>query len=30
VFAVLQNGFPVSFTWARVAQDRFAVALASQ
>ena len=29
VFAVLQNGFPVSFTWARVAQDRFAVALAA-
>jgi hypothetical protein len=26
---VLQNGFPVSFTWARVAQDRFAVALAA-
>jgi len=29
IFAVLQNGFPVSFTWARVAQDRFAVALAA-
>jgi D-alanyl-D-alanine carboxypeptidase/D-alanyl-D-alanine-endopeptidase (penicillin-binding protein 4) len=29
VFSVLQNGFPVSFTWARVAQDRFATVLAS-
>ncbi len=29
VFAVLQNGFPVSFIWARVAQDRFAAALAA-
>ena len=29
VFAVLQNGLPVSFTWARVAQDRFATVLAA-
>jgi D-alanyl-D-alanine carboxypeptidase/D-alanyl-D-alanine-endopeptidase (penicillin-binding protein 4) len=29
-FSILQNGFPVSFTWARVAQDRFATVLASQ
>jgi serine-type D-Ala-D-Ala carboxypeptidase/endopeptidase (penicillin-binding protein 4) len=29
VFSVLQNGFPVSFTWARVAQDRFASVLAA-
>src|SRR5581483_10683624 len=29
VFSVLQNGFPVSFTWARVAQDRFAAVLAA-
>jgi D-alanyl-D-alanine carboxypeptidase/D-alanyl-D-alanine-endopeptidase (penicillin-binding protein 4) len=29
VFSVLQNGYPVSFTWARVAQDRFAAALAA-
>jgi serine-type D-Ala-D-Ala carboxypeptidase/endopeptidase (penicillin-binding protein 4) len=29
VFSVLQNGYPVSFTWARVAQDRFASALAA-
>ena len=28
VFAVLQNGSPVSTHWARVAQDRFATALA--
>jgi D-alanyl-D-alanine carboxypeptidase/D-alanyl-D-alanine-endopeptidase (penicillin-binding protein 4) len=28
-FSVLQNGYPVSFTWARVAQDRFAAALAA-
>lgn len=27
-FSVLQNGYPVSFTWARVAQDRFASVLA--
>jgi serine-type D-Ala-D-Ala carboxypeptidase/endopeptidase (penicillin-binding protein 4) len=29
-FSVLQNGNPVSFWWARVAQDRFAQVLASQ
>ena len=29
VFAVLQNGFPVSFIWARAAQDRFAAVLAA-
>ena len=29
VFSVLQNGFPVSLTWARIAQDRFAAVLAS-
>ena len=29
VFSVLQNGFPVSWTWARTAQDRFASALAA-
>jgi serine-type D-Ala-D-Ala carboxypeptidase/endopeptidase (penicillin-binding protein 4) len=29
VFSVLQNGFPVSFTWARTAQDRFASVLAA-
>lgn len=29
-FAVLQNGHPVSTTWARAAQDRFATLLASQ
>jgi D-alanyl-D-alanine carboxypeptidase/D-alanyl-D-alanine-endopeptidase (penicillin-binding protein 4) len=29
-FSVLQNGSPVSFWWARVAQDRFAQVLASQ
>jgi len=29
-FAVLQNGNPVSYWWARVAQDRFAQVLASQ
>jgi D-alanyl-D-alanine carboxypeptidase/D-alanyl-D-alanine-endopeptidase (penicillin-binding protein 4) len=29
VFSVLQNGFPVSWTWARVAQDRFATVLAA-
>jgi D-alanyl-D-alanine carboxypeptidase/D-alanyl-D-alanine-endopeptidase (penicillin-binding protein 4) len=28
VFAVVQNGFPVSTFWARTAQDRFAQALA--
>lgn len=30
VFAVLQNGHPLSYWWARVAQDRFAVVLAAQ
>ena len=30
VFSVLQNGYPVAWTWARVAQDRFAAVLASQ
>ena len=30
VFAVLNNGHPVSSWWARVAQDRFATVLASQ
>ena len=29
VFAVLQNGSPVSTHWARIAQDRFAAALAA-
>jgi len=29
VFSILQNGFPVSWTWARIAQDRFATALAA-
>jgi D-alanyl-D-alanine carboxypeptidase/D-alanyl-D-alanine-endopeptidase (penicillin-binding protein 4) len=29
-FAVLQNGFPLSYWWARVAQDRFAQVLAAQ
>jgi D-alanyl-D-alanine carboxypeptidase len=29
-FAVLQNGHPISTWWARKAQDRFAIALASQ
>jgi PBP4 family serine-type D-alanyl-D-alanine carboxypeptidase len=28
-FAVLQNGDPISTTWARAAQDRFATALAA-
>jgi D-alanyl-D-alanine carboxypeptidase len=28
-FSILQNGYPVSFTWARVAQDRFAAVLAA-
>jgi D-alanyl-D-alanine carboxypeptidase len=28
VFSILQNGSPVSWTWARTAQDRFATALA--
>ena len=30
VFAVLHNGHPLSYWWARVAQDRFATVLASQ
>jgi D-alanyl-D-alanine carboxypeptidase/D-alanyl-D-alanine-endopeptidase (penicillin-binding protein 4) len=30
VFAVLQNGHPLSYWWARVAQDRFAQVLAAQ
>ncbi len=29
VFSILQNGWPVSWTWARVAQDRFAAVLAA-
>ena len=29
VFSILQNGFPVSWTWARRAQDQFAAVLAS-
>ncbi len=29
VFAILQNGRPLSYWWARVAQDRFATILAS-
>jgi D-alanyl-D-alanine carboxypeptidase len=29
-FAVVQNGHPVSYWWARVAQDRFAAVLAAQ
>src|SRR5207244_1443809 len=29
VFAVLQNGRPLSYWWARVAQDRFVTALAA-
>jgi serine-type D-Ala-D-Ala carboxypeptidase/endopeptidase (penicillin-binding protein 4) len=29
IFSVLQNGYPVSWTWARVAQDRFAAVLAA-
>jgi hypothetical protein len=30
VFAVLQNGNPVSTFWARTAQDRFVQALAAE
>jgi serine-type D-Ala-D-Ala carboxypeptidase/endopeptidase (penicillin-binding protein 4) len=30
VFSILQNGWPLSWDWARVAQDRFAAILASQ
>ncbi|MDX6486164.1 MAG: hypothetical protein QOF43_1317 [Gaiellaceae bacterium] len=29
IFSVLQNGNPVSLTWARIAQDRFAAVLAA-
>ena len=29
VFAILQNGRPISTYWARLAQDRFATALAA-
>lgn len=29
VFSILQNGWPISYTWARTAQDRFATVLAS-
>jgi D-alanyl-D-alanine carboxypeptidase/D-alanyl-D-alanine-endopeptidase (penicillin-binding protein 4) len=29
-FAIVQNGHPISTTWARAAQDRFATALAAQ
>lgn len=29
IFSVLQNGYPVSWTWARIAQDRFAAVLAA-
>jgi D-alanyl-D-alanine carboxypeptidase/D-alanyl-D-alanine-endopeptidase (penicillin-binding protein 4) len=29
VFSVLQNGWPVSWSWARLAQDRFAAVLAA-
>ncbi len=29
VFAILQNGRPISSYWARIAQDRFAIALAA-
>jgi hypothetical protein len=29
VFSILQNGWPISWTWARTAQDRFATVLAS-
>jgi D-alanyl-D-alanine carboxypeptidase/D-alanyl-D-alanine-endopeptidase (penicillin-binding protein 4) len=29
VFAILQNGRPIATYWARVAQDRFALALAA-
>jgi serine-type D-Ala-D-Ala carboxypeptidase/endopeptidase (penicillin-binding protein 4) len=30
VFSVLVNGAPVSWTWSRIAEDRFATALAAQ
>jgi D-alanyl-D-alanine carboxypeptidase/D-alanyl-D-alanine-endopeptidase (penicillin-binding protein 4) len=29
VFSILQNGWPISETWARLAQDRFATVLAA-
>jgi len=29
VFSVLQNGWPISWSWARLAQDRFAAVLAA-
>jgi D-alanyl-D-alanine carboxypeptidase/D-alanyl-D-alanine-endopeptidase (penicillin-binding protein 4) len=29
VFAIIQNGRPISAYWARLAQDRFALALAA-
>jgi D-alanyl-D-alanine carboxypeptidase/D-alanyl-D-alanine-endopeptidase (penicillin-binding protein 4) len=29
VFSILQNGWPISSSWARVAQDRFATVLAA-
>jgi D-alanyl-D-alanine carboxypeptidase/D-alanyl-D-alanine-endopeptidase (penicillin-binding protein 4) len=29
VFSILQNGWPISWSWARVAQDRFATVLAA-
>jgi D-alanyl-D-alanine carboxypeptidase/D-alanyl-D-alanine-endopeptidase (penicillin-binding protein 4) len=29
VFSVVVNGFPVSWTWSRIAEDRFATALAA-
>ena len=28
-FSILQNGWPISWSWARVAQDRFATVLAA-
>ena len=29
VFSILQNGWPISWSWARIAQDRFAAVLAT-
>ena len=29
VFSILQNGWPISWSWARLAQDRFAAVLAA-
>jgi serine-type D-Ala-D-Ala carboxypeptidase/endopeptidase (penicillin-binding protein 4) len=29
VFSILQNGWPISWSWARIAQDRFAAVLAA-